>query len=53
MVRAVAHPSYQAYSYAKIIENFSATVQDKHIDVELEKSTSFFTSSVSTFFKPG
>ena len=34
MVRAVAHPSYQAYSYAKTIENFSATVQDKHIDVE-------------------
>ena len=23
MVRAVAHPSYQAYSYAKTIENFN------------------------------
>ena len=31
MVRAVAHPSYQAYSYAKTIENFNATVQDEHI----------------------
>lgn len=30
-VRAVAHPSYQAYSYAKTIENFSATVQDENI----------------------
>ena len=31
MVRAVAHPSYQAYSYAKTIENFNATVQDEAI----------------------
>ena len=31
MVRAVAHPSYQAYSYAKTIENFNATVQDEEI----------------------
>ena len=31
MVRAVAHPSYQAYSYAKTIENFNATVQDEDI----------------------
>lgn len=31
MVRAVAHPSYQAYSYAKTIENFNATVQDESI----------------------
>lgn len=31
MVRAVAHPSYQAYSYAKTIENFNATVQDENI----------------------
>lgn len=31
MVRAVAHPSYQAYSYAKTIENFNATVQDDDI----------------------
>lgn len=33
MVRAVAHPSYQAYSYAKIIENFNATVQDENISL--------------------
>lgn len=32
-VRAVVHPSYQAYSYAKTIENYSAYVQDN--DVEL------------------
>lgn len=31
MNRAVAHPSYQAYSYAKTIENFNATVQDDKI----------------------
>lgn len=31
MIRAVAHPSYQAYSYAKTIENFNATVQDENI----------------------
>lgn len=29
--RVVAHPSYQAYSYAKTIENYNATVQDEHI----------------------
>ena len=29
--RAVAHPSYQAYSYAKIIENLNATIQDEGI----------------------
>lgn len=29
--RAITHPSYQAYSYAKTIENFNATVQDEHI----------------------
>lgn len=33
MVRAVAHPSYQAYSYAKTIENFNATVQDEQIEM--------------------
>lgn len=33
MVRAVAHPSYQAYSYAKTIENFNATVQDECIQL--------------------
>lgn len=27
----VAHPSYQAYSYAKTIENFNSTIQDDHI----------------------
>ena len=31
MNRSVAHPSYQAYSYAKTIENFNATVQDEGI----------------------
>jgi len=31
MVRAVAHPSYQAYSYAKTIENYNAIVQDESI----------------------
>lgn len=31
MVRTVTHPSYQAYSYAKTIENFNATVQDEDI----------------------
>lgn len=30
-LKAVAHPSYQAYSYAKTIENFNATVQDESI----------------------
>lgn len=33
MVRAVVHPSYQAYSYAKTIENFNSTVQDEHISI--------------------
>lgn len=32
-LKAVAHPSYQAYSYAKTIENFNATVQDEHIGI--------------------
>lgn len=31
--RTVTHPSYQAYSYAKTIENFSATVQDENISL--------------------
>ena len=31
VVRAVVHPSYQAYSYAKTIENFNATVQSEKI----------------------
>lgn len=30
-LKAVAHPSYQAYSYAKTIENFNASVQDMSI----------------------
>ena len=33
MNRAVAHPSYQAYSYAKTIENFNATIQDEGISL--------------------
>lgn len=32
-IKAVAHPSYQAYSYAKTIENFNATVQDESIGI--------------------
>lgn len=32
-IRAVTHPSYQAYSYAKIIENFNENVS--HYDVSL------------------
>lgn len=32
-VRAVTHPSYQAYSYAKTIENYNAFVQDKSISL--------------------
>ncbi len=32
-VKAVAHPSYQAYTYAKMIENFNATVQDEYIGI--------------------
>ena len=31
--RIVAHPSYQAYSYAKTIENFSEYVQDERIRI--------------------
>lgn len=30
-LQEVAHPSYQAYSYAKTIENFNSTIQDDHI----------------------
>ena len=30
-VRAVAHPSYQAYSYAKTLENFNETIQEQQI----------------------
>ncbi len=29
----VAHPSQQAYSYAKLIENFNETVQEEHIEM--------------------
>ena len=32
-VRAVAHPCYQAYSYAKAIESFNETVREKQIDL--------------------
>lgn len=32
--RAVAHPSYQAYSYAKIIENFNEDVYKENISLE-------------------
>lgn len=32
-VRAVAHPSYQAYSYAKTLENFNQTIQDRQIEL--------------------
>ena len=32
-VRVVAHPSYQAYSYAKTIENFNEAVQKDNIDL--------------------
>lgn len=30
-VKAVAHPSYQAYTYAKMIEDFNATIQEDSI----------------------
>lgn len=30
-VRAVAHPSYQAYSYANTLENFNETIQERQI----------------------
>ena len=32
-VRAVAHPCYQAYSYAKAIESFNETVRQKDIEL--------------------
>lgn len=32
-VKAVAHPSYQAYTYAKMIENFNATIQEEFIGI--------------------
>lgn len=32
--RAVTHPSYQAYSYAKIIENFNEDVYKEHISLK-------------------
>lgn len=32
-VRAVSHPSYQAYSYAKAIESFNETVREKFISL--------------------
>jgi len=31
--RAVSHPCYQAYSYAKAIESFNETVREKEIDL--------------------
>ena len=31
--RAVTHPSYQAYSYAKVIENYNEYVQESDIDL--------------------
>ena len=32
--RAVCHPSYQAYSYAKIIENFNEDIYKEHITLK-------------------
>lgn len=32
-IKAVAHPSYQAYTYAKMIENFNATIQEDSIGI--------------------
>lgn len=32
-IRAVSHPSYQAYSYAKAIESFNETVREKYINL--------------------
>ena len=32
-IKAVAHPSYQAYTYAKMIENFNATIQEDAIGI--------------------
>lgn len=31
--RDVAHPSQQAYSYAKLIENFNESIQEEHIEM--------------------
>lgn len=31
--RAVTHPSYQAYSYAKIIENYNTSIQDSDMSL--------------------
>lgn len=31
--REVVHPSQQAYSYSKLIENFNETVQEEHISI--------------------
>lgn len=32
-LKNVTHPSYQAYTYAKMIENFNETVQNDHINI--------------------
>lgn len=32
--RFVCHPSYQAYSYAKVIENFNETIQKNNIKIQ-------------------
>ena len=32
-LREVAHPSYQAWSYATTIEDYNETVQERHIDL--------------------
>ncbi len=32
-VRPVPHPSYQAYSYAKTIENFNSTIYEKNVEL--------------------
>ena len=34
-VRKVVHPSYQAWSYAQLIRDYNATVQDDDIDISL------------------
>lgn len=31
--RIVSHPSYQAYSYAALIKNFSAQIQNEHVPI--------------------
>ena len=33
-MRRVVHPSYQAWSYAQLIADYNATVQDKNIDLK-------------------